>query len=322
MKLAVVIPNWNGADMIAECLRSLEKQTQNCDIIVVDNGSIDESVYIIEEMFPDVILLKLHKNTGFAGGVNTGIKYALENNYDAIALFNNDAIADKNWLKELAVQLKNDPKTGIVTGKLLREDRVHFDSTGDYYSTWGIPFPRARNKKDTRQHDTVEPVFGASGGASLYRCEMLQEIGLFDERFFAYFEDVDISFRARLSGWNIIYTSTAVAYHALSATSSKLGDFTRYHSIKNFLMLYTKNMPFSLYWKYFPYFSYQFTRTTVRSLLDGKPHVWLKSIATFLWYLPGILKDRWELQSNRKISVTQAESLLYKGRPPKIPALD
>lgn len=320
MKVFVVIPNWNGADLISECLESLREQTQAAEIVVIDNGSTDDSVYIIEEQFPEVTLIKLHKNTGFAGGVNIGIKYAIDNGADAVALFNNDADADKNWLKKLVSTMKSSG-AGIVSCKLMRDDKKHFDSTGDFYSVSGIAFPRGRNQVDTGQYDKVEEVFGASGGASLYSATMLKEIGLFDERFFAYFEDVDISFRARLAGWKVFYQPEAIAYHHVGATSSKLGNFTRYHSIKNFLMLYTKNMPARLYWKYLPHFLYQFLRTTARSVLDLKPHIWLKSVGAFLIFLPDLLWERRQIQRNRRLPSSEADKLLYKNRPPKIPII-
>ncbi len=321
MKTAIVIPNWNGADMIADCLKSLQAQSMKAYIIVVDNGSEDDSVAIIEKRFPEVKLIKRRRNYGFAGGVNIGIKHALNNGADAVALFNNDAIATKNWLEELVKQLRENPDAGIITGKLMRNDKIHIDSTGDYYSTWGISFPRGRNQKDTGQYETVNIVFGASGGASLYNAKMFRDIGLFDERFFAYFEDVDISFRAQLARWSVMYIPSAVAYHHVGGTSSKLGDFTRYHSIKNFLMLYTKNMPAKLYWKYLPFFLYQFARTTARSLMDLKPHVWLRSVFSFIGFLPGILRDRHAIQKNRKLHSDQLEEILHIGRPPKIPTL-
>ena len=320
MKVVVVIPNLNGADMIALALKSLEEQSEKAEIIVIDNASTDDSIEIIEKKFPEVVLIKNAKNTGFAGGVNSGIRTAIERGAEAVALFNNDAIADKNWLKSLVDTMKSE-KAGIVTGKFMRDDKVHFDSTGDFYSVYGIGFPRGRNQPDEGQYDEQEEVFGASGGASLYSVEMLNAIGLFDERFFAYFEDVDISFRARLAGWKIVYQPKAVAYHRVGATSSKLGDFTRYHSVKNFLIIYTKNMPSRLYWRYLPKYLYQFLRTTARSIIDLKSFPWLKAVFAFIGYLPGILKDRRRIQSRRKISVEEIDSLLYKPRPPKIPVL-
>ncbi len=307
--------------MIVECLTSLKNQTYPAEIVVVDNGSIDESVHLIESHFDEVVILKNKINKGFAGGVNTGITYALENDADAVALFNNDAVAEQTWLGELVKEIEANPQTGIVTGKLMRSDKTHLDSTGDYYSTWGIPFPRGRNQKDTNQYEAPGAVFAASGGASLYRTELFKEIGMFDERFFAYYEDVDISFRAQLAGWNVSYTPKAIAYHHIGSTSSKLGDFTRYHSIKNFLILYTKDMPAQLYWKYLPTYLYQFMRTTARSILDGKFHVWLHSVATFIVMIPGILTDRRSIQKQRKISSSTVKSLLHTGRPPTIPTL-
>lgn len=321
MKVFVVIPNWNGADMLAECLKSVQNQTLEHTIIVVDNGSVDNSIDLIEREFKDVVLLKNPKNLGFAGGVNTGIRYALEHQATAVALFNNDAVADKDWLKNLHDTLKNESEAGIVTCKLLRNDRKHIDSTGDFYSVWGIPFPRGRNQIDNKQFDAEKYVFAASGGASLYRASMLREIGIFDERFFAYYEDVDLSFRAQLNGWKVLYEPKSLAYHEVSATSSKLGDFTRFHSIKNFLILYTKNMPARLYWKYLPVFFYQFLRTTARSIIDGKLHIWFKALATFIIYLPKILKDRRFIQKMRKIEVNEVEKKLYTSQPPKIPLL-
>jgi len=321
IKLAIVVPNWNGADFIAPCLQSLLAQTINCSVIVVDNGSVDNSLQIIKIQFPQVILIELPKNTGFAGGVNTGIKYAMEHGAKAVALFNNDAVAKTTWLQELVSEMDQNPSAGIVTGKLMRSDKLHIDSTGDYYSTWGIPFPRGRNHPDSGQFDKPEPVFAASGGASLYRAVLLQEIGLFDERFFAYYEDVDISFRAQLAGWGVRYTPKAVAYHHVGATSSKLGDFTRFHSIKNFLLLYTKCMPAKLYWKYLPVFLYQFARTTLRSVIDRKPQVWLKAVVSFVIMVPGLLRDRWNIQKKRKVPTDAVEQLLHTKRPPKIPEL-
>ena len=321
MKIFVVIPSWNGADYLKDCLESLNKQTYPHKVILVDNGSTDNTTELLNEKFKKVIIVKNSKNLGFAGGVNSGIKYALENDADGAALFNNDAVADKNWLKSLVDSMSKEESIGIVASKIMIEKSDKLDSTGEFYSTYGIPFPRGRNQIDKGQFDKENAVFGASGGASLYRTKLLREIGIFDERFFAYYEDVDISFRAHLAGWRIAHEPKAIAYHKVGGTSSKMGDFTRYHSIKNFLILYTKDMPTKLYWKYLPKFLYQFARTTIRSLVDGKPHVWAKSVAVFLFYLPSILIDRQRIQRSKKISTKYIDEILYKERPPKIPSV-
>jgi GT2 family glycosyltransferase len=320
-KIFVVIPNWNGADLIAECLESLQKQSLKSEIVVVDNGSVDESVSIIQAHFPDVHLVRLPENTGFSGGVNTGIEYAMSQNADAIALFNNDAVAEKSWLAELVRVMDENPEAGIITCKLIRADGLHLDSTGESYSVWGMPFPRGRNQKDKGQYDEQEAVFGATGGASLYRASMLREIGLFDQRFFAYYEDVDISFRAQLAGWKVVYTPTAVAYHHVSATSSKLGSFTRYHATKNFYLLYIKNMPGILFWKYLPRFVLQGCRLAASSFLRGSGWAYLQGYARAMLNVGHALRERRRIQQSRKVTTTYIDGLLYKQRPPRIPGL-
>ncbi len=318
MKVTVVVPNWNGKAVIGQCLRSLKKQSLPADIVVVENGSTDGSAAYIKKNFPSVELIQLDKNYGFAGGVNRGIEHALEQKADYIALFNNDATADKYWLEKLVKRMQLGPKIGIVTGKLLQQSKTapKIDSTGDQYSTWGLPFPRGRNQTNTGQYNQVEFVFAATGGASLYRAGLFRDIGLFDEAFFAYYEDVDLSFRAQLAGWQIVYEPGAVAYHQIGATSSKLGQFTRYHTLKNFYYLYLKNMPAPLFWKYLPRFMitantlelYNLKRRLFKSLFSA--------YAKVLINLPSILAKRWRIQRHRRISIAQLDARLYHGIPP------
>ncbi len=315
MRTTVVIPNWNGDKWLGECLDSLLLQTVKTTIVVVDNGSIDDSINLVEKKYPMVHLIKLPKNTGFAGGVNTGIRYSLEQGYDAVALLNNDATVDKHWLQELITTLEDNAKIGIATCKLLHTDELHFDSTGDFYSVWGLPFPRARNQKDIGQYDKNEFVFSASGGASLYRSALLKKIGIFDENFFAYYEDVDISFRAQLAGWLVSYAPKARAYHRISATSSQLGSFTRYHATKNFYMLYAKNMPGWLFWKYLPLYATQCARMFVSSIIHRRFLIQIKSFGKFLTLIPQVIVDRRTIQKNRKVSIAYIDSMLYKKRP-------
>jgi len=321
MHLVVVIPNWNGKEHLGDALDSLRSQTLKPTVLVVDNGSVDGSQDFIKKTYPEVKLIERDKNYGFTGGVNPGIEEAIKTDADYVALLNNDAVADKDWLKHLVAKAENDSKIGIVACKTIRTDKKHLDSTGECFSIWGVPFPRGRNQVDSNQYDKAEEVFGGSGGASLYRVSLLKEIGLFDQRFFAYFEDVDISFRARLAGWKIWYEPEAFVYHHVSATASKLGNFARYHSVKNFFLVYIKNMPGWLYWKYLPLFSIQSLRWLASSTLKGHLWTFIKAYLAFLAYLPSTLKDRWKIQKNRKVSIKEIDELLYHQRPPKIPAL-
>lgn len=320
-KICVVIPNWNGAELIAESLLSLQKQSLSTEIIVVDNGSVDESVSIIQSEFPDVQLVRLPENTGFTGGVNTGIRAAIDQGADAVALFNNDAVAEPDWLKHLVETMETDEKIGIVSCKQLRTDKKHLDSTGDFYSIWGMPFPRGRNQQDTGQYNQQEEVFSAPAGATLYRAKLFQDIGLFDEKFFAYLEDVDISFRAQLASWKIVYQPNAEVYHHVSATGSKLGSFTRYHYIKNFYLLYAKNMPGRLYWKYLPRFTVQAARLFASALLKGGGWAYIRGAVRAFLLTPHIVRERRRIQQSRTATIASIDKQLYKHRPPRIPTL-
>ncbi len=317
-----VIPNWNGKDLLGTCLDSLMGQTLATNIIVVDNGSTDGSQALIRKSYPTIKLIELDKNYGFAGGVNAGIKAAIQASADFVALFNNDAVADKDWLHHLVQTAQNSTNTGITTSKIMRTDRKHLDSTGDFYTIWGFPFPRGRNELDKGQYDEQTDIFGASGGASLYSVKMLKQIGLFDEDFFAYFEDVDISFRAQLAGWKVQYAPKALVYHEVGATSSKMGNFSLYHSSKNFMLLYAKNMPSKLYIKYLPLFTLQLCRWFMTSLLRGKITTFLRGIFAAIRLYPRTLQKRHNIQKSRTVSVSYIESMLYHHRPPRPPKIE
>src|SRR5690606_23861242 len=153
-------------------------------------------------------------------GVNDGIHHAIKRKAKLVALFNNDAVADSRWLAQLVSRMESDEQLGIVTCKFLRSDRTTLDSAGEQYSVWGVPFPKGRDELDDGLYNESFYVFVATGGAILYRVSALKDVGFFDEKYFAYYEDVDLSFRMQLAGWRVFYDPSALAYHALSATSS------------------------------------------------------------------------------------------------------
>ncbi len=341
MKIVVVVPNWNGIDMIEECLRSLEAQTIEHAVIVVDNGSTDGSNSLIHHKFPHVELLEFSDNAGFAGGVNRGIRPALERGVDYIALLNNDAVADSRWLESLVGALESEPKAGAVAAKIQTQDGKRLDSTGDFYSIWGLPFPRGRGEVDGGQYDSAgsREVFAVSGGASLYRAEMLRQIGLFDELFFAYYEDVDLGFRAQLAGWKMIYEPKAVVRHYIGGTSSRIDEyqegedettkprpqdpdqnrpspFARYHSVKNFTYIYTKNMPGWLYWKYLPRFLTSWGLMMASDTRRGLIVTNLKANGTALAHVAAMFLKRRAIQKGRKMSTSYIDGILYHAFPP------
>jgi GT2 family glycosyltransferase len=335
MNVIVIIPNWNGIDLIADCLRALEAQTLAHTVIVVDNGSVDGSNDVVRAQFPQVQLLEFPDNAGFAGGVNRGIRPALAQGADYIVLLNNDAVADPKWLEELVAEAQTHDKIGMVAAKIVTQDGTKLDSTGDFYSTWGFAFPRGRGEVDTGQYDGLRDIFGASGGASLYRATMLREVGLFDEHFFAYFEDVDISFRARLLGWKVRYAPAATVRHYIGGTSSRMNhagqasgvatpsdghtrpsSFARFHTVKNFSYVYTKNMPGVLYWKYLPLFWASWGMMVVSDVKRGLLSTNLKANATALVHLPVMLVARWGIQRRRRATIGFIDTLLVHELPP------
>lgn len=315
-KVAIVVPNWNGADYIASCLRSIESQSLKADIIVVDNGSVDGSVGLLEKEFPKITLLKNNKNYGFSGGVNRGIEQAIDMDADYVALFNNDALADKNWLKELVTCLQENPKTAIATCKFLDSKGKSFDSTGDIYTTWGLSYPRGRGEPVSSTYDKHTLVFGASGGASLYRTSLFKEIGLFDKEFFAYFEDVDISFRAQLAGWQVRYVPSALAYHQISATTGKIKGFGTYHTLKNLPLLLWKNVPARLLPTILPRFLLAYTMFLFSALIRGQGWFAFKGVLVSLWWLPKKLVQRRKIQSTRKVDAQYIASVITWDLPP------
>ncbi|MGC1176989.1 MAG: glycosyltransferase family 2 protein [Candidatus Saccharimonadales bacterium] len=319
-KVAVVVPNWNGADSLGACLDSLSAQSLKAQIIVVDNGSVDGSLKLLEA-YQDIEVIKHNENKGFAGGVNAGFRRAIEQGFDYVAAFNNDAIADKQWLKHLVQVLDKNPDLGIVTCKLLSANGKHIDSTGDYYTTWGLSYPRGRGETDVDAYDDKLEIFGGSGGASLYRVSMLEEIGLFDEDFFAYYEDVDLSFRAQLADWKVRYVPQAVVYHQISATSSKLKGFTTYQTMKNLQLLFYKNVPrrylFRVGWR----FTLAHTLFLFRAVSRGQGWVAVKGDLKGSYLILNGRRKRQDIQGHKKVSDAYIWSILTHDLPPNARAL-
>lgn len=312
--VSVIIPNWNRAAYLSECLDSLTNQSYgNYEIIVVDNGSTDNSVKIAK--LKGARVEKRAKNHGFAGGVNIGLKAARG---DYMALINNDAVADHFWIQKLASALEETPRTGIVTAKILHYERQdEFDTTGDFYSIWGFPYPRGRGEKDSGQYDQKNDVTAACGGGSMYRRELFEDVGYFDEDFFAYYEDVDLSLRAQLRGWKIRFSPEAKIYHRIGGTSSTMGDFSRYQSVKNFPYLYVKNMPLRLCIKYAPLFVLGYSFIVANSIIKGQASAMSKGVLHSSLKMPVMIKKRRSIQKRKTLHTKDFDRLLTKTMPPR-----
>jgi GT2 family glycosyltransferase len=315
-QVSVIVPNWNGMDSLGDCLDSLLAQTIKPRVIVVENGSKDGSLDFIQKQYPHVELVINKKNLGFAGGVNGGIRRAIELGDSFVALFNNDAVADSRWLEHLVQELKDNEDTGIATCKLMDQAKTHLDSTGDQYTTWGLPFPRGRGEPISNNYDNQNLVFGASGGASLYRVSMLQQIGLFDEDFFAYYEDVDISFRAQLAGWKIRYVPVAIAYHQIGATSRKIKGFTTYQTVKNLPWLLWKNAPTSVLIRILPRFIFAYMSFMISASVRDQGIPALQGYFMMLFGLPKKTVQRYMIWRKRTVRSSYIWSIMTHELPP------
>lgn len=326
----VVIPNWNGAEDLPTSIDSVLTQTyKDFELIVVDNGSTDSSKQVIESYKAKddrVRSIYLDKNYGFTGGVNPGIEQAIQNSASFVAPFNNDARADKDWLLHLVQFLKKHPRYGIAACTLLHADGKTIDSTADQYTIWGIPFPRGRDESASSRYDSATDIFGASGGASMYRVAMLQEIGIFDQDFFAYYEDIDLSFRAQLADWKVAFVPQAVVYHEQGKTSARLAGrttedrraspFTTKQYMKNLPYILVKNMPMGLLLRVFPRFLLAYTLFFLRAFTDGRGLGALKGMLLFWYKFPKKLQQRRYIQKHRKVSNDYLWGIFLHDLPP------
>lgn len=244
MGVTVVIPNYNGAKYIRGCLDTLLNQSLRAEeIIIVDNASKDESLDIIKDEFLDkVTLITQNENKGFSSAVNVGIK---KSKSEFTVLLNNDTELDEHYIENLYNCINEKKDAFAVSSKMMRyDDRSIIDDAGDEYTLLGW----ARKRGDGKVGDLYnqdEEVFSACAGAAIYRTEVFKEIGYFDEAFFAYLEDMDISYRARIYGYKNYFCSDAVVYHIGSATSgSRHNDFKVKLTVRNNIFLIYKNMPF------------------------------------------------------------------------------
>ena len=319
MNVLVVVLNYKGWEDTIKCLESLKQQTYaKFQIYLIENNSADGSAEKLEPIVADdrqIIFDKQETNTGFTGGVNIGIQYAIDNDFDAVALFNNDAQADKNWLKNL-VKAAEKTEASMVTGLLLSEDGKTIDDAGDVYTMWGVPELRAEHKPASEAPDAGY-VFGATGGATLYRTNLFKEIGLFDEVFFAYNEDVDISWRAQLAGYKVYYEPSARAYHKHSATSSKIPGFTTTQVFQNLPLVYWKNVPTRLLlpigWRFF----LAYHMFLVWKIGRGAFVPAVKGIWRFWKLFPHALRERRRIQRSKIVDTAYLRTIIWPNLPVK-----
>jgi len=307
--VSVIIPNWNGKDFIEGCLRSLRTQTyQDLEIIMVDNGSTDGSIELVQGSFPEVKIVSLAWNKGFSGAVNEGIKKAKG---EFIALLNNDTVVDSRWVEELVKGINSSKEIGCCASRILDSTGMAIDTAGDTYTRYGVAIKRGHDV-ETKRFLQEELVFGACGGAAFYRRSMLDEVGSFDEDFFCVYEDVDLSFRAQLGGFKCLYVPTAIVYHKVGGTMGRNNDFILYYGQRNLEFVFIKNMPFSLLIKYLPLHMEYLFLAFIYNLLRNKGGLFLRSKIDALKQIRIILNKRKQVQRGGKVSSHYLGAILNK----------
>jgi GT2 family glycosyltransferase len=308
-KVSVIIPNWNGAHHLPECIDSLVGQNYSpVEVIVVDNASSDDSLALLAD-YPQVIVLPQRENLGFTGACNIGFRSA---SGDILVLLNNDTAVDQNWLYEVVKAFEQHPQIGIVASKMLLYDQHHvFHTAGDFVTLDGLAHNRGVWQEDKGQFDSMAYVFSACGGSAAYKRQMLEVIGLLDEDFFFSFEDVDLAWRANLSGWRCLYTPRAIVYHKLKASGG--GATASYYDGRNRIFTLVKNYPHDL-WKLYKYHvitaEFRIFAEAVRMWRGVAARATLRGMLAGVLGIPKMLGKRKEIQERRVVCVDYLHRLM------------
>ncbi len=275
-KTTVVIPNYNGIDFIEKCLTSVEKSTVPLNITVVDNGSSDGSKELVKDKFPNVKLIELSENTGFCHAVNVGIE---NSDTPYVYLLNNDTVIEENAVEILENDMDTLPGAFSIQSKMVKmQDASVIDSAGDLYCALGWAYALGKDKPSSK-YTGIHKVFSCCGGAALYRKKILNEIGCFDEKHFAYLEDVDLGYRANLHGYTNYTDSNSVICHAGSAASgSRYNEFKVAHSSRNSIYLIYKNMPIVQVIVNLPFFLFGYIVKWLFFIKKGLGHTYIEGI--------------------------------------------
>ncbi len=306
-RVSVVIPNYNGAHWLPACLDALAVQEfRNFEVILVDNGSSDRSVALLEEDYRNVRLIRFPENRGFARAVNEGIRAARG---EYVALLNNDTVARPRWLGALvqAMEASSEEVAAIASLMLSLDDPDVVDNAGDRLSWWGAaekighgqPADAYRNRRE---------IFSPSGGATLYRRVFLESLGGFDNHFFAYLEDVDLGLRGRLVGYRYLLEPEAEVLHKGHGSAIRRQDYVRLVT-RNRLMVFAKSVPWTLLLKHLPRLIYG---QLYFFIVYRRPWHSLVGYTSFLGSLPHVLRERTNMNRLRRVSVSELDGLLSK----------
>ncbi|NQT24453.1 glycosyltransferase family 2 protein [candidate division KSB1 bacterium] len=308
---SVIVPNYNGSDLLPKLIASLEEQSGlDLEIIIVDNGSTDLS----KEVVPKTVRwIQLDRNYGFAYAVNRGFEAAM---HPYIFIVNSDMVLEPDCLTHLISFLDAHKEYGFAQPKVRFLDRKDtINTVGDVWSVYGLAIQKGFGQEDKGQFDQGREIFSPTGGAAVFRKSMLDEVGLFDERFISYLEDVDLGFRIRTAGFRGVLVPEAVIYHAFQATFRKVPNLSRFYVTRNNYFVIIKNMPFLLLAKYLPQLLIGLLRILIVSVKDRCLPVLLKVQFSILKHLFSLIKERRRIQRRRQITARELDGWFTKERP-------
>jgi GT2 family glycosyltransferase len=308
--LTVAVLSYDGRHLLEVILPSLARQSfRDFEVVVVDNGSRDDTVAWLREHWPEVEIVSLPVNIGVTAALNV---CARSGHGELVGLFNNDLELDAECLGELVAALSGHPDAGWAGAKLMDfQQREVIDGAGDVFTWAATGGRRGHGELDRGQYDEPRAIFGACGGAALYRRSALEQVGEFDEDFFAFYEDVDWNLRAQLAGLSCRYVPTAVVYHMGSATiGSGLSDFTRYHLWRNTLWIIAKDLPAPALVRHAHQLVLGQLVNLAVALRDGKLRIWLRVWRDGLRGLPRALRKRRRVQALRTVSLSRLDTVV------------
>ncbi len=311
MRARIVIVNWNGRRWLEGCLLALERERRSSiEVVLVDNASTDDSVTLVRGRFPWVRVLALESNTGFAKGNNLGATGA---SGDYLIFLNNDTVVRSGWLDALLATADGDAAIGLVTSQITYLDRPNvIDSAGDGYLRCGGAF-KIRHGQAVANDGMATDVFGACGAACLVRRALFEQVGGFDEHFFMVYEDVDLSYRARLAGARVVYTPRATVYHAGSASLGRSSRDAVFYGQRNLEWTWLQNSPPSVLWRsLLPHVAYSLAAGVVYAR-RGLFQAWLSGKIAAFSDIRRVLARRRDIQAAATVDGAAIWSVMASG---------
>lgn len=307
--MSIIIVNWNGSAVLPRCLAALAAQTyQEYEIIIIDNASSDGSVDNLQERYPNLKIIQLDENKGFAVANNIGIHQARGK---WLVLVNNDAFPEPDWLENLVTAAESFPDYAAFGSKLIRADNPEIlDGIGDKYHISGLAWRDGYNHPVSTAPSHPGEIFSPNAAAVLYQREALLHVGGFSEYFYMYHEDVDLGFRLRLQGYRCLYVPDAVVYHMGSASTGVKSDFAIYHGHRNLVWSYFQNMPGYLFWKYLLAHIFANIIFLAYYSMRGQPGPIFRAKRDALCGLPKVLRIRKQVQAPRTVSEAEIDRVL------------